>query len=110
MKLALTFIAGAAFLAAYIYWIRPYLKTLPSLAEAWKAEETAWQAFKTYIDGRKTILAGLWGEFLAFFPDLLQIVSGVDLKQLLHLPEQWALWVGGIIVPALMAIFRARAR
>lgn len=109
MKLALTLAVLGGFAFAYIHWIRPYLKTLPSLASAWREEDTAWQAFKAWLDGRKTILAGAWGELIGLGPDLLNIVAGVDLKTLLHLPDQWALWVSGIVVPLLMAIFRTKA-
>lgn len=109
MKLALVLAAVGAFAFAYLYWVRPYLKTLPSLAEAWAREQTAWQAIVAWLDGRKTILTGIWGEIIAMFPDALQVISGVDLKTAFSLPDSWALIIGGIIVPILMLVFRAKA-
>jgi hypothetical protein len=110
MKLVIALAAAAAFFTVYLFWVRPYLKSLPSLAAAWRAEETAWDAIKAWLDGRKTILAGVWGEIIGFAPDLLQIVSGVDLKTALSLPDNWALLISGMVVPTLMLIFRAKAR
>jgi len=109
MKVALTLIAMAAFVAAYLYWVRPYLKTLPTFSEAFAKEATTWQAILTYLEGRKTILTGIWGEIIAMGPDLLNILGGVDLKTALHLPDAWAAIVGGIIIPVLMLVFRAKA-
>jgi hypothetical protein len=109
MKLVLVLIAVIAFAAAYIIWVRPYLKTLPQLADAWQRQATAWGAIKVWLAGRKTILTGLWGSFIGLFPDLLQVLSGVDLKTALSLPDNWALIVSGILVPILMLIFRAKA-
>src|SRR5579885_1317588 len=109
MRLDLTLAALAAFCAVYLIWVRPYLKTLPSLAAAWQKEDTAWAALKAWLAGRKTVLAGIWGELVAFVPDTLQILSGVDLKTALGLPDNWALIVGGLIVPFLMLVFRTKA-
>lgn len=109
MRLVLTLAAIAAFIAVYIIWIRPYLKTLPSWSEAWQREATTWAAFKVWLDGRRTILIGIWGELVAFLPDMLQSASGFDLKTLLFLPDMWAAWVTAFI-PVLMLIFRAKAK
>lgn len=110
MKLTLVLAVVAAMGFAYLYWLRPYLKTLPAFAEAWRSEDTAWQAVKVWLDGRKTLLVGIWGEIVGLFPDFLQIVAGVDLKTALSLPDNWALIVSGIAVPVLMAIFRTKAK
>jgi hypothetical protein len=110
MKLALTLAAVAAFFAVYFIWVRPYLRTLPALTDAWKQEETLLAALKLWLEGRKTILSGIWGEIVAFLPDVLQILAGVDLKTALGLPDNWALIVGGIVVPFLMLIFRTKAK
>lgn len=109
MKLVLVLAAVAAFLAAYVIWVRPYLKSLPQFADAWSRQATAWDAIKVWLVGRKTILAGIWGTFIGMFPDLLQVVSGVDLKTALSLPDNWALIISGILVPTLMLIFRTKA-
>jgi hypothetical protein len=109
MKFIVILIIIAALAAAYFIWVRPYLKSLPSFSELWAREASLWGAFKEWLDGRRTILAGLWGSVVAWAPDALQQVSGFDLKTLLHLPEQWALWVTAFI-PVLMAIFRAKAK
>lgn len=95
---------------AYAVWVRPYLKSLPQFAEVWQQEATTWAAIKAWLDGRKTILTAIWGEVIGFGPDVLQIVAGVDLKTAFGLPDNWALLIGGLAVPILMAIFRARAR
>lgn len=108
MHAILTIAAVAAFVAVYIIWVRPYLKTLPALSKAWQEEETTLAAVKVWLAGRKTILIGIWGEIVAFLPDLLQSASGLDLKTLLMLPDAWAAYVTAMI-PVLMLIFRARA-
>lgn len=110
MKFALVLAGIAAFGFVYLYWVRPYLKSLPPFAEAWQSEETAWAAIKVWLEGRKTLLAGIWGETIGLFPDLLQILSGVDLKTALSLPDNWALLISGIAVPVLMMIFRTKAK
>lgn len=106
--LALAIIAALAFV--YLRWVRPYLRSLPSLADAWRTEDTTWDAVKAWLEGRKTILAGMWGELIGWAPDLLQIIGGVDLKTALSLPDNWALIIGGIVVPVLMVIFRTKVR
>lgn len=108
MKLAIALALIAVFIVAYVVWVRPYLRSLPAFADAWRAEDTVWEAVKVWLDGRKTILTGVWGGLIAWAPELLQIVSGVDLKAM-GLPENWALIVGGVFVPVLMLIFRAKA-
>lgn len=108
MKFALAVAAAAAFLAAYILWVRPYLRSLPQLSQAWAQEDTTWAAVKTWLDGRKTILVGIWGEVIAFLPDALQSASGFDLKTLLMLPDSWAAYVTALI-PVIMVILRAQA-
>jgi len=110
MKLILALAAAAAFLAVYIYWVRPYLKSLPSMAVAWQTEETTWAAIKVWLEGRKTILAGLWGEAIGLLPDFLQIVSGLDIKTAFSLPDNWAVMIGCFVVPTLMLIFRTKAK
>lgn len=108
MKLTLVLIALAACAVAYGVWVRPYLKSLPSMSAVWEQEATTWGAIKAWLDGRKTILIGMWGEAIAFAPDLLQIISGADLKTALSLPDNWAALVN-IAVPVLMMIFRTKA-
>lgn len=109
MPIFLNLAAIATFVAVYIIWVRPYLKSLPQFAEAWRNEDTALAAIKTWLDGRRTILIGIWGEFVAMGPDALQALSGLDLKTLLHLPDAWAAYVTALI-PVLMLIFRAKAK
>ena len=109
MKLAVALVIIAALLIVYFRWVRPYLKTLPGLAEAWRTEDSFFAALKTYFDGRKTLLAGIWGGVIGWAPDLLQIISGVDLKTALNLPDNWALIISGLAVPTLMMIFRTKA-
>lgn len=109
MKILFALAIVAALGAVYFIWLRPYLKSLPQFAEVWASEETTWTAIKVYFDGRKTLLTGMWGELIATGPDLLQIVSGVDLKTAFNLPDNWAMLIGGILVPTLMLIFRTRA-
>jgi hypothetical protein len=104
----ITILAALGF--AYLYWVRPYLKSLPQFAEAWQNEATTGAAIKAWLDGRKTILAGMWGEIAAWLPDLLQIISGVDLKTALSLPDNWALIIGGLAVPVLMMVFRSKSK
>lgn len=110
MKLMLALAAAAAFLFVYFYWLRPYLKSLPALSETFAKEDTVWQAIKVWLEGRKTILAGMWGTIIGWGPDLLQIVSGVDLKTAFSLPDNWAIIVSGLLVPVLMLIFRTKAK
>lgn len=109
MRIFLNLGAVAIFVAVYIIWVRPYLKSLPQFAEAWRTEDTTWAAIKAWLDGRRTVLIGIWGEVVAMGPDLLQQVSGLDLKTLLNLPDAWAAYVTALI-PVLMLIFRAKAR
>lgn len=106
--IALAIVAALGFV--YLRWVRPYLKSLPSLADAWATEKTTWAAVKVWLEGRKTILAGMWGELIGCGPDILQIFSGVDLKTAFSLPDNWALLIGGIAVPMLMVVFRAKAK
>lgn len=108
MKIIIGLVLAAAFIGVYLYWVRPYLKTLPSLAEAWKQEDTAIEALKSWLDGRRTILIGIWGEIVAFLPDALNAAGALDLKTLLMLPDAWAAYVTALI-PLLMLIFRAKA-
>lgn len=108
MKIVLILAALAAVVAVYVLWVRPYLRSLPQLMDVWVQEDSLWAALKVWIDGRKTILIGVWGEVIAFLPDALQAASGFDLKTLLSLPESWAAWVTAAI-PVLMAIARAQA-
>lgn len=108
MTFVLTLLVIAAFAGVYLYWVRPYLKTLPSFANAWVKEATTWASVKAWLDGRKTVLTGVWGTILAMGPDALQIVSGVDLKTAFHMPDDWAIIIGGVAVPMLMLIFRTR--
>lgn len=98
-----------ALVASYFAWVRPYLKSLPGLSEAFETEASTWAAFKSWLDGRKTVLIGIWGEIIALGPDALQQISGLDLKALLGLPDLWAAWVTAIL-PLLMLIFRAKAK
>jgi hypothetical protein len=109
MKLAMSIAAFAAFLAVYIVWVRPYLKSLPQFADVWHRQQSAWMAVKVWMQGRKTIMAGIWGSIIGLAPDLLQIVSGVDLKTAIGLPDNWALLISGLLVPILMLIFRTKA-
>lgn len=110
MKLAIALALFAAFLTVYFVWVRPYLKSLPALSDAWAKEATTWGAIKAWLDGRKTIIAGMWGTIIGWGPDLLQIVSGVDLKTAFSLPDNWAIIVSGLLVPVLMLIFRTKAK
>lgn len=96
-------------IAAYVYWIRPYLKTLPAFSDAWQKEASTWAAIQEWLKGRKTILIGIWGELVAFGPDALQLISGMDLKFMLGLPDLWAAWVA-LLIPLVMVIFRAKAQ
>lgn len=97
-----------AILAVYYIWVRPYLKSLPALNDLWTFEHGYWGAFKAWLDGRKTVLVGLWGTVIAFAPDFLQQASGFDLKTLLGLPDQWAAWVTAFI-PVIMLVMRTKA-
>lgn len=108
LKVALTLVALVGFGFVYFYYARPYLKTLPTFSDAYTKEATIWAAIVTYLEGRKTIFTGIWGEIIAMGPDLLQILAGVDLKTALHLPDAWAAIVGGLIVPVLMLVFRTK--
>lgn len=92
----------------YVYWVRPRLQELPALRDAYKRQATCWMALKVWLDGRKTILIGIWGQIIAFGPDALQQISGFDLKMLLGLPDLWAAWVAAVI-PILMLIMRAQS-
>lgn len=108
VKFLLWSIGFAVLLFAYLRWVRPYLKSLPSFAEHYAEEERLWDAFKEWLKGRRTILIGMWGEVIAWGPDLLQLASGWDFKALFHLPDAWAVMITALI-PILMIIFRAKA-
>ena len=110
MKLLLALAAAGTILAVYMIWVRPYLRTLPTLAQVWREEDDLFAVFGAYLEGRKTLLIGVWGEIAGMAPDLLQIVSGVDLKTALSLPDNWALMISGMLVPVLMLIFRTKVK
>lgn len=93
----------------YIYWVRPYLKTLPSLKQLWDKEDSLWAAFKIWLDGRKTVWTGILGTLMAIGPDIIDQTIGIDLKTLFHLPDAWAAWVTQVTT-VLMIIFRIRAK
>lgn len=94
---------------SYFYWVRPYLKTLPQFSEAYAKQDSFWAAVGVWLEGRKTIMVGIWGEIIAIGPDALQQISGLDLKMLMHLPDLWAAWVTAVI-PILMLILRAKSK
>lgn len=104
----ITLFAVSMFITAYIIWLRPYLKSLPSLAAAWRNEDSTLAAIKAWLDGRKTVLAAIWGEVVALGPDVLQSLSGVDLKTLLSLPDAWA-GIVSFVVMILVIVFRVKA-
>lgn len=93
---------------AYARWVRPYLQSLLSFSEAYERQDAFWAAVKDWLNGRKVVLVGIWGQIIAFGPDALQQIAGLDLKYLLGLPDLWAAWVSAVI-PLLMLILRARA-
>lgn len=109
-KFILALIVVAAFVAVYFIWVRPYLAKLPSWSDVNAKEMGLWQKIKHWLEGRKTVLVGLWGSVLGLGPDVLNIFTGVDLQKLLHLPEQWALWVSAVAVPLLMVLFRTAGK
>lgn len=109
IKLILAFVGLAGAFAAYVYWIRPYLRSLPQFGDLLASHDDFFGAVRAWLDGRKTVLTGLWGSIVAWAPDFLQTISGFDLKTLLHLPDQWALYVTALL-PVLMVIFRAVAK
>lgn len=109
MRALFTLLVIAALIGLYIWKIRPYLKGLPSLAEIFRQEDSLFTAIRVYFEGRKTILASIWLGFIAWAPDALTAISGFDLKTLLHLPDEWALYISALI-PVLTAFFRSLAK
>ena len=113
MKLIGFLIVLAGLIAVYVIWARPYLKTLPGLADIYarldQKERGWWTAVKIWLDGRKTVWTGILGTVLAIGPDLVDGIAGLDLKTLLHLPDLWALWVTQATA-LLTVVFRVQAR
>lgn len=110
MKFLVASIIIAGLLVVYFYWIRPHLKSLPQFADLYAKEGSVLAALGAWLHGRRTILAGIWGEVAAWLPDMLQVFANVDLKTAFGLPDNWALIIGAIIVPILMLIFRTMAK
>lgn len=108
MHFILTLAGMVGFLAFYIFVVRPHFKKLETFKDVFDYEETRWEAIKTWAQGRKVILIGMWGEMIAFAPDVLNAVSGMDLRTILHLPDAWAAIITGII-PILMIIARTKS-
>ena len=109
MKMFGLLLIVAALAAIYFIWVRPYLKTLPSLAEIYANEESWWATIKLWVIGRRTLLIGIYGELFAMAPDLLAQLQLVDLKTMLHLPDEWAMWVNAAVGLG-MLIFRSKAK
>lgn len=102
------FLVFAGLVAVYIVWARPYLLALPQFAELRQAEFGWWATVKQWLLGRRTILIGFIGEIVAFGPDLLQVISGFDLKLLFGVGDSWAARVNAVVA-LLMLIFRVKA-
>src|SRR5262245_14038580 len=94
---------------AYVIWVRPYLKSLPSLNEAWRTRDNIVGALQAYLEGRRVILIGIWGESVALAPEILSLLSDVDLKEIFGLPDTWAARVS-FLVTVLMMIFRTKVK
>lgn len=101
---------AAAFTYIYFKYVRPHLQDLLTFKEAFAVEGSYLDKLKIYFEGRKVLFAGMWGEIIGMGPDFLQIVSGVDLKSALSLPDNWALLISGIAVPMLMMYFRTKTK
>lgn len=104
--IALTGLAGV--FIAYVYWVRPYLRSLPQLGDLLASHDDFFGAVRAWLDGRKTVLTGIWGSIIAFAPDLLNLLNVIDLKTIFNLPDQWAAIVAGITA-VLTTIFRTMA-
>lgn len=109
----MNFVIGAAIFAAivvaYVVWIRPYLRAQPQFADLWKREESAWAAFKIWVQGRRTVLAGVWGEFLIWLPDMLQSLNLGDLATALHWDDAKKA-LANVFLTMLMIVFRTKAK
>lgn len=110
MNMLAIIIVAAAGIAAYVIWVRPYLRGLPQFSEIYRGlderEARLWQTIKIWLDGRKTIITGLVGGFFEVGPELLAQFEASGLKD--KLPDNWGLYVA-LATIALMSIFRAHA-
>lgn len=94
---------------AHFRWVRPYLQSLPSFSELWAEEEAFFSALKEWVLGRRTILIGVWGEFLIWFPDIIQALNIHDLATTLGWGDSKKA-LANIALTLAMVIFRAKAQ
>lgn len=102
----------ATLLAAYLFWIRPVLKTKPSFATYYAREESVWTALNIKFSGLKqkmtTALVMIAG-FVVSAYDLiapLAAQSGVDVTKLTERvpPQVWP--IIGMVLIGLVQYFR----
>lgn len=85
---------AAAIAAAYFYWMRPILKSRPSLAQFCGQAETFWEAVRERFSGIKGKLAAALGMALSaivYLHDfLLPVATGIDWQPILSMLPGWA--------------------
>lgn len=81
---------------AYVFWVRPILKTQPSLKEFYDAEGSLWEAFKSKTSGIRQKLAGATIAIaigvVQVYDKILPALTGVDttkLTAMMPIPD-WA--------------------
>lgn len=99
-------------IATYVFWVRPILKTRPSLAEYYAREDSLWAALSMKVSGLKqkltTAIVMIAGFVVSAYDFLAPLVasSGVDITTITSKipPQAWPLI--GMALIALVQYFR----
>ena len=84
----------AAVFTAYLFWIRPILRSRPALAQFYAKEEGFWQAVRARLAGIKGKLVaavGMAASAVVYLHDfLVPVATGIDWQPILSLLPDWA--------------------
>jgi hypothetical protein len=99
-----------AFVATYVYWIRPILHSRPELKELYDQADGFWSALALRFAGIKTLLAaavGMAASAIVVLHDfLLPYAVGIDWTPITDMVPKWAIPLMLFMGYALIGYFR----
>jgi hypothetical protein len=102
---------AAAVVAAYLFWVRPILRSRPAFATYYSQADNLWAAVRERFAGIKGKLAaaiGMAASAVVYLNDfLLPVATGIDWQPILSMLPDWAWPLILFGVFALIKWFRA---
>jgi hypothetical protein len=85
---------AAALVAAYLFWIRPILRSRPAFADFYAQADSFWAAMRERFAGIKGKLAaavGMAASAVVYLHDfLVPVATGIDWQPILSVLPDWA--------------------